>query len=376
MITFAIDLLWVRYGKIGGGVAVALNLLDGFMMLADDFKIYLVITRDNQELFAKYTVDSRFELIVADVISNDRKRTVIAQNLLLAKILHDNNIKICLEPDNTMPIIFRGKGKDVTIIHDLQALHFPEYFSKAKMMWLKINWSNTFKHADRIVAISEFTKKDILQHFNISEKIVDVIFDPVVVDKNDVADLSEVYEKYNLKEKDYYYTVSSLGKNKNLITLLDMMSILKEKGYEHKKLVISGIGEGKDKDNFIRIAEEKGITDNVILTGFVDNATRNALYKGCEVFLFPSIFEGFGMPPIEAKYFNAKVITTRESSIPEVTQNAVIYVCDPYDAVEWAERVLKTDEQDKGVIDCNQYNIATIARQYLDVIKCVKVSKT
>ena len=369
MITFAIDLLWVRYGKIGGGVAVALNHLDGFMLLNDDFRIYLIITKDNQKLFEKYAADNRFKLIDVDINSNNRKRTLIAQNLTLAKILNGNNIQICLEPDNYMPIIFKGKAKYLTIIHDLQALHFPSYFSKFKMLWLKINWDNAFKYSQKIIAISKFTKKDILQHFKVSEEKIEVIFDPVVIDAHEILDEEEILKRYNLVIKDFYYTVSSLDKNKNLITLLDMMSILKERGNSDKKLVISGVGNGKSINDFSRLVEERGISNNVVLTGFVDNATRNTLYKTCEVFLFPSIFEGFGMPPIEARYFGAKVITTRESSIPEVTQNAVLYVKNPLDADEWAERVLNTEEKDEGIIDLNKYNISIIAKQYLEIIK-------
>lgn len=372
MIIFAIDLLWVRYGKIGGGVAVVLNLLDGFSLLCEKFKIYLIVTKDNQKLFSKYIRDSRFEFIVDDINSDNRKRTVIAQNLTLAKQLKDNNISICLEPDNQMPIFYRGKIKYVTVIHDLQALHFPNYFSKSKMLWLKVNWWNVFKHSSQIIAISEFTKNDILRHFKVSENKIDVIYDPIVIDADDISDFESVLNRYGIKEKNFYYTVSSLGKNKNLITLLDMMSILKEKGYTDKKLVISGIGGGKMLNDFIRLIEEKDIASNVIVTGFVDNTIRNTLYKACEVFLFPSVFEGFGMPPVEAKLFKTKVITTRESSIPEVTQNAVLYVNNPFDANEWAEKVLNTEEKDDGIINFNCYNIETIARQYLEAIKKAK----
>ena len=79
----------------------------------------------------------------------------------------------------------------------------------------------------------------------------------------------------------------------------------------------------------------QGLEQEVTLTGFVDSAERNALYQHCRAFLFPSVFEGFGMPPIEAMLFGTVVITTDRTCIPEVTQGKANYVKDPYDVQEW-----------------------------------------
>ena len=84
-----------------------------------------------------------------------------------------------------------------------------------------------------------------------------------------------------------------------------------------------------------RRIRERGLEREVTLTGFVENEERNTLYEHCRAFLFPSVFEGFGMPPIEAMLFGAVVITTDRACIPEVTQGRANYVSDPYDEAAW-----------------------------------------
>lgn len=367
MIEFAIDLIWVRYGKIGGGVAVVLNLLDGLLSLKNKFKIYLVVTKDNRLFFSKFIKDERFNEIVVNVNSLNRKQTVLYQNVFLASLLKKKGIGICLEPDNYIPIINRGNIKYITVIHDLQGMHYPRNFTLAKNLWMRLNWKNAFHFSKKIVAISNFTKKDILSFFNVRCDI-QVIYNPICFYNDGKVEFESFAEKLGIKKYDYYYTVSSMDANKNLITLLKMMKILKDRGIR-KKLVISGVGTGKKLDMFISIVNDMDIADKIVMTGFVSSSIRDSLYEHCELFLFPSIFEGFGMPPLEAAYFGSKVLTTKMTSIPEATQNAVGYVDNPFDAVEWAEKVLSKDKLQMRTVDFDLYSNVIIAEQYLKAIE-------
>ena len=106
----------------------------------------------------------------------------------------------------------------------------------------------------------------------------------------------------------------------------------------------------------------------MILTGFIENSIRNMLYKNCYAFLFPSIFEGFGMPPIEAMLLGATVVTTRCTSIPEVTQNRANYVDNPFDEREWIDRI-KTAENRDSEMDFKAYDEKKLAETYLNFLE-------
>ena len=119
-----------------------------------------------------------------------------------------------------------------------------------------------------------------------------------------------------------------------------------------------------------RQIEDRGLTGEVTLTGFVDNAERNALYKYSRAFLFPSVFEGFGMPPIEAMLFGTVVITTKRTCIPEVTQDRANYVSDPYDVQEWI-RVMSSPVDRISEVDFSAYDQKRLTRQYFELLSRV-----
>ena len=100
---------------------------------------------------------------------------------------------------------------------------------------------------------------------------------------------------------------------------------------------------------------------------YISNEERNTLYQNCHTFLFPSVFEGFGMPTVEAMYFGARVVTTQCACIPEVTQGKAVYVQDPYDAEEWIRKIeMKTKQEEP---DFGRYAPEHIARLYLEALK-------
>ncbi len=364
----AIDLLWVRPNQVGGIESVSRNLLDGFSLLDEELEFWLLVSKDNASTFVHYGKDKRFHIEICGVESANVKKRIIWQNMHLGKKIKSLGLNKCLEPYYCKPI-FGTRGIDfVTIIHDLQAFHYPQYFSIGKVMWMRFSWWNAVRTSKTVVAISEYVRKDILEHYRIKPERIITIYNPITINMSDIVDVTVIEEKYGVSPGNYFFTVSSLLPHKNIATLLDVMKIIHDEELDFPKvLIVSGVG-GKSRKSLMETIKQHGLEENIQLTSFIDNNERNALYKYCRAFLFPSVFEGFGMPPVEAMLLGAPVVTTRTTSIEEVTKGKAQYVNNPYDAREWLDVIGSSTRINT---DFSEYSIDRIARQYLVAIEKV-----
>lgn len=370
----AIDLLWVKPKKSGGIESYIRNLLDGFLELENKNEYILILAKDNSETFNKYFKDSRFNKIICNIESSKVAKRIIWQNLMLNNILKKCKAEICFEPIYSKPFITSKSIKFITTIHDLQALHYPQYFSKVKYYWLKYSWKRALKTSDKIIAISNFVKKDIVDKYDIQPNKIKVIYNPIVI-SNEVVDFGELEKKFAIEKNEYYYTVAQLLPHKNLETIIKAIKKLNDKKIElPKKLLISGIN-GKSTTDLINIIKEYNIEDKIILTGYVENSERNMLYKNCRAFLFPSVFEGFGMPPIEAMMLGGKVVCTKYTSLYEVTQGKANYVDDPYNVNEWINVINSSEHIQIKDMNFNVYDRFVIAKKYLELFNDAVVGK-
>lgn len=362
-----IDLTWLRHAFVGGTEFFIYNLLDGFSACEDRFDLYLLTASDNCYLFERYAKDKRFHIIRCNVSSMKPFSKLIWQNLSLERVCSLYNIKLCLTPGQSKPIFNTRKIRYVTIFYDLQILQYPQFHSMLSYVYHRFMWWLCAKTSYKIIAISEFVKKDIIRHYKVKDNKVVSIYVPVVTEPVE-CDFAELSTKYNIKEDHYYYTVSRLVKSKNLATIIKLIgAINRDDISQNIPLVISGIPNKALEQKLIQFANECGATPYIRFTGFITNDVRNCLYKHSKAFLFPSIYEGFGMPPIEAIQMGATVITTQETSIPEVTQGLVNYVDDPYCVDDWI-RVMKTATNRDHEFDFSRYSPIVIAKAYLALL--------
>jgi glycosyltransferase involved in cell wall biosynthesis len=231
----------------------------------------------------------------------------------------------------------------VVTVHDLSFEHLPETFKRRSWMQLRLTVRRTVRRAAHIIVPSVHTKNDIVETHKVSPTRVSVVplaaaahFQPA--SENEIE---RVRRSYGLPDE-YVLAVGSIQPRKNLARLIHAYSHLRRKrvGSKLPKLVIVGKLAWLYGDT-LKAIEEEGAAEFTTLTGYVAEADLPALYSGALCFVYPSIFEGFGLPPLEAMQCGTPVITGNRTSLPEVIGDAGLMV-DPFDIGALSEAIERT----------------------------------
>jgi len=291
-----------------------------------------------------------------------------------------DKVDVLWMPMHNLPILRRKNLKTVVTIHDLAFKQFPETFPKKDLFQLNFLTDLAVKHSDKIIAISESTKRDILKFYpKIKEEKIKVIyhgFDAGLFENNfSIEDIRRVLRKHNLKVKKYLLYVGAIQPRKNLETLIKAFEIFKSRNDSDLKLVLVG-GKAWNWEPTIDAIEKSPQREDIIATGSVPFEELAIIFQNAKIFVFPSCYEGFGIPILEAFAAGVPVISADNSSLTEVGGEAAKYFnCN--DCGELAEKIekvlssidLQSDLVQKGKKQLAKFSWEKCARETLDFIK-------
>lgn len=229
---------------------------------------------------------------------------------------------------NTAPILNPG----VITIHDIQTKVHPEFFSKKFVFWYNLLHKFNIKNSDKLITVSEFSKNEILKYYNIPRNKIKVIYNGWQHMERIGFD-EYILDKLKLKEKKYVLGVSSINPNKNFKYILELAKL-------HLEYIFVIVGNKNSK-----VFKENSFEElkNLKWTGYISDEELKTLYKNAEIFIFPSLYEGFGIPPLEAMACGCKnIVVSNTSCFPEIYGDNINYL-NPREIKKLTFKKLKTE---------------------------------
>ena len=291
----------------------ALNISKELLKL-DDKNRYILIFKNcihNSFNVFKDRENIEFRIIMG-------KNKLIFNQIILPKCLYTIKADKYIFLAFPNPILFRRKGI-INTIHDLTAWDYPDTMKMDSKIYFKASIINAINVSERILTVSKFSRKRIIEKFNTDK--IDIVYNGVsdvflkAMDISDFKLKEETKNKYNLPQ-DYIMCLCTLEPRKNIELLIKAYVELREEYKIKFKLVLVG-RKGWKINNLLSKINIKH-SDDIIITGFVDDEDLPQIYIGAKLFVFPSLYEGFGIPVLEAMSLGVPVISSDTSSLPEV----------------------------------------------------------
>jgi glycosyltransferase involved in cell wall biosynthesis len=270
------------------------------------------------------------------------------------------------------------KCKKVTSIFDIAYERFPQFFRPTQRAWLKALVPSSARSANHIITLSEHSKKDIVRTYGIAEEKVTVTHlgaGNEFFSRNKEKAQEYIAQRYRI-HGDFVLYLGRLQARKNLARLVDAYALVRKAGFS-QKLVIAGKQDSLFEPVRSRIME-LNLEKDILLPGYVHTEDVPIFYSAAEVFIYPSLYEGFGLPVVEAMSCGVPVITSRGSSLEEVAGDAALLI-DPLDELSIAQALMQVlgDAElrkrfgEAGLIRSRQFNFKDAARQTIAVYESV-----
>ena len=320
-----------------------------------------------------------FRIIRTRVSSKSPLLRIIWDAFILPLRLIKNKVDVLYLPSHSAALLIKVKPVVLTI-HDLTEYQLKQHYSKSRMLYRKLMLPISTRLADRIITVSEYTKNEIIRILKVDEQKISILHNAAngrfkTVNHGTCKKVLE--NKHKITFPFLLYIGQIQHPNKNLVGLLHAFARIKPSFDKPYKLVFVG-KEHLSSEIVYKTAGELNLTKDVVFTGYVPTEDLPFFYNAAEVFVYPSLYEGFGIPVVEAMACGCPVITSNRSSLPEVSGDAGLLV-DPDDVDEIAEAMLKvlTDsakrEQmiEKGFEQIKKFSWKDSAKKTIDIFESI-----
>lgn len=333
------------------------KLLEYLVKLDQENEYIIFLKKDNFDLFNPK--NPRFKKVLADY-----HWYTFAEQIYLPRQIKQAHLDFMHFPHYNVPLLYRGPF--VVTIHDLTITHFPTQRAttlgpltyRLKHLAYTLVIRSAVKRAKKIIAVSFYTRNDLAQTYKLDKKKIAVTYEAAdLISRRTDLDPNHVLEKYHIVSP-YLIYVGNAYPHKNLEIMPEALRILAEKYGQKPNLVLVG----KEDYFYQRLKQEVAKTvpkDRIIFCGYVPDEELPVLYQEATAYIFPSLYEGFGLPPLEAMQYGLPVLSSRASCLPEILQDAALYF-DPNDPHDIADKIAKIID-DQGLAA----NLAQLGKQHV-----------
>lgn len=339
-----------------------------------DTKVDIVVSKNSPPL-----LDKPYDFVTLKEIPF-QKESYIKRNLyelfLMGKFI-DKDTDIYFSVDSKLPAVLPGKLKKVIVVTDMAVYRMGDVYQASRALYWKHLFKHSIKKADKVIAISRFTKNEIVDITGIDPERVNVIYCGTGKGFRTIEDrqqLESVREKYKLNDR-FILFVGTFSPRKNLYRLIKAFKLLKEEYAIPHKLVIVGEKGWKFNRETELLRHEK-VAEDVVFPGYIPDEDLPFIYNIADITVYPSVYEGFGLPVIESMACGTPVALSSSSCLPEIAGDTALYF-NPMNEKDMAEKMYKllTDNllyneiKAKGLKRAKMYSWDKAAGELLDVFE-------
>jgi glycosyltransferase involved in cell wall biosynthesis len=335
-----VNLVYLRPGGVGGSETYVRGLVAGLAALPG-VRLTLFCSDEAADTFPGRDV------VRVTRAAYSLARRLWAENWTLRRPLRASGADVLFSPGNFAAPLLPKSLPQVATVQDLQHLWLPANFTRIKRVQRSVMFRLTAARCRRLITLSEFTRHDVIERLRIpSDKVVAVFAGIDRSSARDEARLREAREQFGLARRFFYYPAID-APHKNHATLVDALAVLRRRGIEDVELLCSGARSQVWEEVAAR-AQAAGVGDRVRHVGLIPHRTVFDLLRLAVALVFPSEFEGFGLPPLEAMQCDTPVLASSSASIPEIVGEGG-WLLPARDAAAWADamRTLLTESAER-----------------------------